>query len=219
MKTFRLVAAVLIYSACVLAALPSANALQEQAPWREEGIASWYTSAPDGPLTANGERFDPEAFSAAHKSLPFGTVVRVHDQTNNLQVDVRINDRGPYVDGRIIDLTPAAARAIDMYERGISPVILEIVYAPKVPESLYNRPGDTGWYKFQVGSFSNTQRTYELYIKLYELGFKPTVEIVQGSLLRLTIRWIAEEDKNSSLKMLQSLGFSDVLVRGEEAPY
>lgn len=187
--------------------------------WQEEGIASWYTSDPEGPLTANGERFDPDALAAAHKSLPFGTIVQVTDQTNGLHVDVRINDRGPYVDGRIIDLTPSAARAIDMYERGISPVILTIVHMPKIPESQYNRPGDTGWYKVQIGSFTNTQRAYELFIKFHELGFKPFVEVVQDSFLRLTLRWISEQEKDASLSILKELGFSDVLIRGEERPY
>ncbi len=185
----------------------------------EQGIASWYDSDPEGPLTANGERFDPEAFTAAHRSLTFGTIVRVHDLANEMTVDVRINDRGPYVDGRIIDLTPAAARAIDMYERGISPVVLEIIYSPRVPESRYNRPGDTGWYKLQIGSFSHTRNVYELYMRLHDLGFKPSVEVVQEQLLRLSIRWIPERLKEESIMILDSLGFQDVLVRGDELPF
>lgn len=217
MKPFVLIVAILLFGLLPITLLFSSES--EHPLWFEEGIASWYTSDPDGPLTANGERFDPNALSAAHKSLPFGTVVRVHDKSTGLQVDVRINDRGPYVDGRIIDLTPAAARVIQMYERGISPVTLEIVYEPKVPESQYNRPGDTGWYKIQLGAFSNTRRVYELYSKLHDLGFKPAVEIIDERLLRLSIRWIPEDEKDASLKILSSLGFPDVLLRGEEFPY
>jgi len=184
----------------------------------EEGIASWYTSDPDGPLTANGERFDPEALNAAHKSLPFGTIVRVHDQTNGKQVEVRINDRGPYVEGRIIDLTPAAARKIDMYERGISPVKLELIHSPPIPESQYNRPGDTGWYKFQIGTFTNTKAVYDMYLKFLELGFKPSVEIVQHTMLRLSLRWIGEDQKEESLSLLKSLGYGEILIKGDLPP-
>jgi len=184
----------------------------------ETGLASWYDSDPDGNLTANGERFDPNAMKAAHKSLPFGTVVRVHDLHNHMSVEVTINDRGPYVDGRIIDLTPGAARKIDMHERGISPVGLEILFTPTVPVSNYNRPGDTGWYMIQIGTFANLQRVEQLYAKFHDLGFKPTLEIVRGSLVRLTLRWIREEEKESSMRILESLGFTDVLLRGDVSP-
>jgi len=83
----------------------------------EAGIASVYRpSDPDGggPLTANGEFIDTGALTAAHKSLPFGVLVRVTNKHNGRSAVVRINDRGPYIKGRIIDLTPAGARAIGM---------------------------------------------------------------------------------------------------------
>lgn len=216
MKLFR--NALLILCMLVLPVLIAAADV-ESIPEIEQGIASWYDSDPEGPLTANGERFDPDLLTAAHKSLTFGTIVRVHDRTNGMSVDVRINDRGPYVEGRIIDLTPAAARVIDMYERGISPVELEIIYAPRVPESQYNRPGDTGWYKVQIGSFSNTKNVYDLYMRFHDLGFNPAIEIVQEKLLRLSLRWIPERLKEESLTILQSLGFHDVLIRGDELPF
>lgn len=185
----------------------------------ESGIASWYDSDPDGPRTANGERFDPEALKAAHKSLPFGTIVRVHDLNNGMSVEVMINDRGPYVDGRIIDLTPAAARAIDMYERGISPVELHILHTPRVPVSQYNRPGDTGWYRIQVGTYANTATVSRLYTKFHELGLRPVVEIVPGDLLRITLRWIPEHDRDTTMRILEGLGINDVLIRGEVDPF
>jgi rare lipoprotein A len=83
----------------------------------ESGIASVYRpSDPDGggPLAANGEQINTGALTAAHKSLPFGTLVRVTNARNGRSAVLRINDRGPYVKGRIIDLTPAGARAIGM---------------------------------------------------------------------------------------------------------
>src|SRR5437016_5396333 len=77
----------------------------------QTGIASVYSS---GHLTANGERFNPRALTAAHKTLPFGTKVRVTNLRNHRSVVVRISDRGPFVRGRIVDLTPPGARAIGM---------------------------------------------------------------------------------------------------------
>lgn len=76
------------------------------------GIASWYGPGFHGRRTANGERFNTHALTAAHRSLPFGTQVQVTNNTNGRSVVVRINDRGPYVGGRVIDLSNAAARAI-----------------------------------------------------------------------------------------------------------
>lgn len=89
----------------------------------ETGIASIY--AYKGERTANGERATPQALTAAHKSLPFGTHVRVVNKKNGRSVVVRINDRGPFVRGRIIDLTPAGARALGF--SGLAPVELEKV--------------------------------------------------------------------------------------------
>jgi rare lipoprotein A len=82
--------------------------------WIEEGIASWYGPRFQGRRTANGERFNTNELTAAHKSLPFGTRVRVKSLVDGKEVVVRINDRGPYIKGRIIDLSHAAAKAIGL---------------------------------------------------------------------------------------------------------
>ncbi len=184
----------------------------------ERGIASWYTNDEEEALTANGEIFNEEALTAAHKSLTFGTIVRIHNLSNGLYVDVKINDRGPYVEGRIIDLTPRAAKEIDLYEKGITEVELEIIEVPKRVDSKYDRPGDTGWYKIQIGSFANPANFYNLYQKFLDLGFKPTVEITESNLLRLTLRWISEDEIKESLELLELLGFSDILLRSETPP-
>lgn len=92
------------------------------------GIASVYASKGDryaGKRTASGERAQSGALTAAHKTLPFGTRVQVTNKRNNKSVIVRINDRGPFVRGRVIDLTPAGARAIGM--SGLAPVTLSVV--------------------------------------------------------------------------------------------
>jgi len=96
----------------------------------ETGLASWYGYPYHGRASASGEIYDMEQMTAAHRTLPFGTMVRVHDLDNEKTVDVRINDRGPFIDGRIIDLSHAAARAIGMIGPGTARVSLEILGLP-----------------------------------------------------------------------------------------
>ncbi|HHY05146.1 MAG TPA: septal ring lytic transglycosylase RlpA family protein [Thermoanaerobacterales bacterium] len=91
------------------------------------GKASWYGPGFDGKVTANGEVFDEEALTAAHKELPFDTKVRVTNLDNGLTVLVRINDRGPYITGRNIDLSKGAAQKVDMLEKGVVSVKMEIL--------------------------------------------------------------------------------------------
>jgi len=91
----------------------------------QEGIASWYGAEFDGKPTASGEIFDSSLFTAAHPILPFGTILTITNKQNNLRVTVRINDRGPFVSARIIDLSKAAAEVLDMLTTGTAPVILE----------------------------------------------------------------------------------------------
>jgi rare lipoprotein A len=90
----------------------------------EQGRASWYGLAFHGRRTANGEKFDMNALTAAHPSLPFGTRVLVRNPSNGRSVIVRINDRGPYTGGRIIDLSFAAARALGIVTFGTKNVVL-----------------------------------------------------------------------------------------------
>lgn len=93
----------------------------------QHGIASWYGGKHHGGPTASGERFDKHAMTAAHRTLRMGTRVRVTRKKNGRSVIVRINDRGPYSKGRIIDLSEAAARRLDMIEDGIAKVKVEVV--------------------------------------------------------------------------------------------
>lgn len=104
------------------------------------GEASWYGPGFHGRSTANGERFNQNAMTAAHRTLPFGTLVRVTNTRNGRSVIVRINDRGPFTRGRIIDLSVAAARAIDMYSSGVASVRVEALQ--RVPEgtTVANNP-------------------------------------------------------------------------------
>jgi len=97
----------------------------------EVGIASWYGPGFHGNRTANGEIYDMYAMTAAHKTLPFGTIVKVVDLDTGKSVIVRINDRGPFIEGRIIDLSYAAAQKLGMVEKGLAKVGLKIVKWPK----------------------------------------------------------------------------------------
>jgi rare lipoprotein A len=109
----------------------------------QTGIASWYGHPFDGRPTASGEIYDMEKLTAAHRTLPLGTVVQVERPDNGQKVGVRINDRGPFVEGRIIDLSHAAAQAISM--SGVANVKLEVLSTPPT------RGADM--YAVQVGSF------------------------------------------------------------------
>ena len=99
----------------------------QQVTFTEEGIASYYGGRWIGRLTANGERYRAADMTAAHKKLPFNSIVRVTSLRNGKSVVVRINNRGPYVKGRIIDLSVAAAKQIDLIASGITKVRIEVL--------------------------------------------------------------------------------------------
>ena len=107
-----------------VAAFSAAQTGNEKA-FRQEGIASWYGSEFDGKPTASGEIFNSGLFTAAHPSLPFGTILTVTNKQNKRKVTVRVNDRGPFVSSRIVDVSRAAAEVLDMINTGTAPVILE----------------------------------------------------------------------------------------------
>lgn len=91
------------------------------------GVASYYADKFHGRITANGETFDMYALTAAHRTLPFGTKLKVTSLANNRSVLVRVNDRGPYVKGRVIDLSLGAAKELQMVQNGLVEVKLEVV--------------------------------------------------------------------------------------------
>ena len=136
---------------CTLAALIATAALtilcscahypvsKGTAHYRAKGKASWYGPGFAGRKTANGERFNPRALTAAHRTLPFGTKVRVTNLANGKSVVVRINDRGPYAGGRIIDLSKAAARRIGMLKQGVARVEVNALGGSKHRERRANK--------------------------------------------------------------------------------
>jgi rare lipoprotein A len=100
---------------------------QEQPNYNEVGLASWYGGHHQGRPTANGERFDKDMVSAAHKTLPLPSVVEVTNLDNGRKIQVRVNDRGPFVDGRIIDLSQEAARRLGFEGKGLARVRVRYV--------------------------------------------------------------------------------------------
>ncbi len=119
------------------------------------GLASWYGDQEHGGKTASGERFSKYDYTAAHKTLPIGTMVRVTNLENGRDVIVRINDRGPFKKGRIIDLSYAPAQAIDMIGEGTAKVKVEVLSAPRETNNYFEAK-----YTVQVGSFGDQQNAF-----------------------------------------------------------
>ena len=119
-----------IYLITVVAVIGAIVLWQVAGPYYEVGIASWYGPGFQGNHTANGEIYDMNGISAAHKTLPFGTIVRVVDLDTGRNIVVRINDRGPFIEGRIIDLSRGAAEKLGIVDKGIAHVGLRIVHWP-----------------------------------------------------------------------------------------
>ncbi len=169
------------------------------------GIASWYGAKFQGKLTANGEIFDSRKFTAAHKTLPFNTVVEVRNIANNKAVQARINDRGPFVAGRVIDLSQAAANSIGIAEKGIGHVTLSIVeHAP--PER----------WSIQLGSFSQYDNAEAMRNNLVRHNINATIESDSSrSLYRVVVQNISAEKLTNYRHRLKEIGYSHILARKE----
>ncbi len=124
---------------------PARNPVVVQPGDTEEGIASWYGRPYHGRAAANGEIYDMEKMTAAHRTLPFNTWVRVYDLDNSRTTEVRITDRGPFIGGRIIDLSHAAARQLQLIGPGVARVRVEVILTP--PDVA------PGLFAVQVGAF------------------------------------------------------------------
>jgi len=108
-------------------ALRTDDVRTDQVVATQTGMASWYGARFHGRRTASGEPFDMHALTAAHRTLPFGTLCRVTNRRNGRSVIVRVNDRGPYGKGRVIDVSRAAAEALDLVRAGHAPVTVEVL--------------------------------------------------------------------------------------------
>jgi rare lipoprotein A len=156
-------------------------------------VASWYGVPFDGHRTSNGEIYDMHQFTAAHRTLPFGTIVRVTNLANGKQTQVRINDRGPFVADRIIDLSLAAARAIEMVGPGVAPVRIELISGQN-PE--------TGTFGVQVGAFlvqENAERLRAQLAARYSPVNIVTYDSPTGLFYRVRVGRLTNEDAANQL--------------------
>jgi len=177
----------------------------------QEGLASYYAEPYNGRPTANGEIFDTySGLTAAHRTLPFNTLVRVTNKSNGETVDVRINDRGPFVDGRVIDLSMAAARKIDMVRAGVVPVKLHII---RFSESVASTPGSpaSGAFTVQVAAFSSMESAENLKKRLS--GKFQDISVQKYSAANTTIYRVRvgnEPDLESAQKLASQLRKHDL---------
>jgi rare lipoprotein A len=159
--------------------------LSSSAGFVQRGQASWYGRKFHGRLTANGERYNMYGRTAAHKTLPFNTYVQVINLKNGKKTIVRVNDRGPFVRGRIIDLTYTAAHALGMAEDGVVPVKIEALgYARKKRKAgkwvrVYEKPAsyELGDFTIQVGAFEERENAVRLHASLSRKYRSATVKV------------------------------------------
>jgi rare lipoprotein A len=176
----------------------------------EVGMASWYGPPYNNRKGADGTIYDQNAMTAAHRELPLGTVVKVTNLTNNESVLVRITDRGPFIDGRIIDLSLAAAKAVDIYRPGTAKVRVE-AYAP--PE----RPGvdPAGKWCVQIGAFLDPADAIQLKNDL--LRRYATAKVIEFA--GPTGHWVRIDPKNDTRAVVNQIADSIHIPDPGAQPY
>ena len=189
----------------------------------ETGGASWYGGKFQGRRTANGEIFDTNKFTAAHKTLPFNTIVEVTNLVNNKSVLVRINDRGPFVAGRVIDLSRAAAEKIGLVGKGVVQVRLKIITNTAELFTKGDNPVPPGLQPrgkpplepvtIQIASFSNRSNADEASKTLKNNNFHPQLEFTKGGYIRILLTDISYSSIEGIKNRLAGLGFQSVLLR------
>ena len=181
--------------------------------YAERGVASWYGPGFHGHKTANGERYDMYRMTAAHRTLPIGSVVSVRSLSNGRQTIVRINDRGPFAKGRIIDLSQAAAQSIGMIGTGTDRVELKVV-------GYEGRPGAFGFLRIQVGSFAEPENAQSLAGRLrgkYGEVRILTVDLPGGRRYRVQVgRFTTERQAQAVADQLDSqFGLESLVIRDD----
>ena len=180
--------------------------------WSQEGLASWYGGDDgfEGKPTASGEIYDSSRLTAAHRDLPLGTIVEVTGESGKT-VRVRINDRGPFVHGRVIDLSREAARRIDLLGPGVGPVRVTIVSPGPAPTPVPAAVARGPW-AVQVGSFGERPRADRHAERCRDAGFPVYVEPYEG-LTRVKVGpFDSRESAESKLAALEDAGFEGIVV-------
>ncbi|MFQ5991295.1 MAG: septal ring lytic transglycosylase RlpA family protein [Nitrospiraceae bacterium] len=181
--------------------------------YMEQGIASWYGPGFHGNLTANGERYDMHKLTAAHRTLPMGSIVRVRSLTNGRRVTVRINDRGPFVKGRIIDLSLEAAKTLRMTASGIDPVEIKVT-------SFRGQSRPLGNLTIQVASFSVKVNAQALAGRLREDYSDVSIqvaEVADGRRYRVFVGHFTKEQQAEIVaeRLASELGVQPVILRDD----
>ena len=189
--------------------------------FRQRGIASWYGKDFHGKKTSNGEIYNMHAMTAAHKTLPFGTMVQVHNLENDRNIIVRINDRGPFVRSRIIDLSHEAARRIDMIRNGTASVQIRAIGTDEAYfESLGGKTDGgifyTGDFTVQAGAFVDPVNAQRLKNVLEQ--YHPEIEITPFEKNGMTLYRVRagrftslSQAKNFEQQLIRN-GFTDVFA-------
>ena len=193
-----------------LACTSSAPKPKTRPGYQEKGTASWYGPGFHGKTTANGEVYDMDRLTAAHKTLPVDTMVEVRNRDNGRTVRVRINDRGPFVRGRIIDLSRAAAEAIDMIGPGTAPVIIRVVKAPDRGPDPASKS-----YLVQAGAFHDEERADELSKQLSHSHSRVEVQS-DGTWYRVLLGPF--EDRKRAEKLVRELARQGIAALVKIAP-
>ena len=200
--------------ACASRSAPSGSRPVQEIPpsagWTEQGIASWYGGRDgfEGKPTASGEIYDSSLLTAAHRELPLGSVVDVTNLDNGKTVRVRINDRGPFVFGRVIDLSRAAAREIGLIGPGVGSVRLTVV-TPGAPMEIVST---TGRWAIQVGSFADHLRAERHAERVRGTGRAVFLEPYRG-LSRVKVGpFDGRRDAERELASLEDQGFEGIVV-------
>ena len=191
--------------------------------FRQKGIASWYGKKFHGRKTSNGETYDMYGISAAHKTLPFNTVVRVNNLDNGKTIDVRINDRGPFIRGRIIDLSYGAARKVGLVGPGTARVEIVALGAVRGPADLQKQQRnytpieyEKGNFTFQVGAFRNKDNAEKLRAKLdrnYQNAHITTYDSPEGVYYRVRVgRFTTLDQARRGEEILIREGFDPFIV-------
>jgi rare lipoprotein A len=217
-RAARLVPAVLAFSALLQACAGTAP-LRDRFPdypigYIEQGTASWYGPGFHGNKTANGERYDMHRLTAAHRTLPLGSIAVVRSLSTGRRVTVRINDRGPFARGRILDLSLAGAQALGMTGNGTDQVELRVVgYTP--------RPEGMGFLRLQVGAFADVQNArnlFELVRVEYPGGRVTQVDLAEGRRFRVRVgQFLSEaEAQQAASRLEQKYNLQSLIVRDDD---
>ncbi len=170
--------------------------------WNQTGVASWYGGIFHGRLTANGEIYDTYGYTCAHKTLPFGTILAVKNLKNDKVVRVRVNDRGPFTDDRIIDLTYAAAKELDMIRDGTAKVYIEAVDG-ELPKMRF---------KVRIGAWRDLENADQHRKRLEDAGLRPKAELSDSGITSLSMNEVLEADVVELVALLESMGYADLLI-------